>query len=222
MSNYLKRDGTKKLTGDLNMDNYRIKNLNDEPIRGTDGANKNYVDSTINKSHIKPSHQKDQFGYLMSNESEWTDLIDGGNSFNMTKTTDLSSSKSNFHSYNKKVIYTTIIKNAQGGYKYKMGIQCYSLLLNADYTLCTEILNTDYQLWRKAKVSIDRATSRGLTIGNVSVRKFSHDYLDSKNNKEFMYYHSLIINLKKKNASHPYFLHPLVRESTRKVGPKIT
>lgn len=47
MSNYLKRDGTKKLTGDLNMDNYRIKNLNDEPLRGTDGANKNYVDSTI-------------------------------------------------------------------------------------------------------------------------------------------------------------------------------
>lgn len=47
VSNYLKRDGTKKLTGDLNMDNYRIKNLNDEPIRGTDGANKNYVDSTI-------------------------------------------------------------------------------------------------------------------------------------------------------------------------------
>lgn len=46
MSNYLKRDGTKKLTGDLNMDNYRIKNLN-EPLRGTDGANKNYVDSTI-------------------------------------------------------------------------------------------------------------------------------------------------------------------------------
>ena len=148
----------------------------------------------INKSHIKPSHQKDQFGYLMSNESEWTDLIDGGNSFNMTKTADLSSFKSNFHSYNKTVIYTTIIENAQGGYKYKMGIQCYSLLLNADYTLCTEILNTDYQLWRKAKVSIDRATSRGLTIGNVSVGKFSHDYLDSKNNKEFMYYHSLIIN----------------------------
>lgn len=75
-----------------------------------------------------------------------------------------------------------------------MGVQCYTLLLNADYTLCIEILNTDYQLWHKAKVSVDRATSQGLTIEYVSVRKFSHRYLDSKKNAVFMYYHRLIIN----------------------------
>ena len=40
-----------------------------------------------------------------------------------------------------KVIYTTIIKNAQGGYKYKMGIQCFPLTKDDDYTLCIEILN---------------------------------------------------------------------------------
>ena len=49
---------------------------------------------------------------------------------------DLSKSQGNFHSYNHKVIYTTIIKNSKGGYKYKMGIQCYRLQLNVDYTLC--------------------------------------------------------------------------------------
>lgn len=59
----------------------------------------------------------------------------------MTKIADLSKSQCNLHSYNRKVIYTTIIENSQGGYKYKMGIQCYTLLLNADYTLCIEILN---------------------------------------------------------------------------------
>ena len=36
----------------------------------------------------------------MSNVLQWTDLIDGGNSFNMTKIADLSSSQGNFHSYN--------------------------------------------------------------------------------------------------------------------------
>ena len=56
------------------------------------GVKKNYVDSAISHSHVKPSHQKDQFGYLMSSVLQWTDLIDGGNSFNMTKITDLSSS----------------------------------------------------------------------------------------------------------------------------------
>lgn len=80
-----------------------------------------------------------------------------------------------------------------------MGVQCYTLLLNADNTLCIEILNTDYQLWHKAKVSVHRAASQGLTIGNVSVRKFSHSYLDSKENPEFMYYYRLIINLKKQH-----------------------
>ena len=89
----------------------------------------------------------------MSNVSQWTDLIDGGNSFNIANITGLSSSQGNFHSYNHKVIYTTIIKTSEGGYKYKMEIQCYSLLLNVDYTFCIEILNTDYQLWHKSKVS---------------------------------------------------------------------
>ena len=36
---------------------------------------------------------------------EWTDL---------TKIANLSTSNGNFHSFHKKVIYTTIIKNAQG------------------------------------------------------------------------------------------------------------
>ena len=79
----------------------------------------------------------------------------------------------------------TIIKNSQGGYKYKMGINFYRLVSNADYTLCLEILNTDYQFWHKSQITVDRGTSKGLSIGKVSVRKYSHRFLDPKN------YHSL-------------------------------
>lgn len=103
---------------------------------------------------------QDQFSYLMSNVLQWNDLIDGGNSFDMTKIADLSPSQGHFHTYNHKVIYTMIIKKSQGGYKYKMGINFYTLLLNVDYNLCIEIQNTDYQLWHKAKVSVDKSTSR--------------------------------------------------------------
>ena len=123
------------MTGDLNMDNRKIVNLNDEPSTGTDGVNKSYVDSVVANSHVKPNHFKDQFSFLMSNVLEWTDEMDGGNSFIMTKTADLSPSQGNFHPYNHKVIYTTVIKNSQGGYKYKMAINFYTLLLNVDYGL---------------------------------------------------------------------------------------
>jgi len=58
---------------------------------------------------------------------EWSDLIPGGNIFDMTKIDDLSNKQGSFHSYNHGFIYTKIKKNAQGGYKYKMGIQCFTL-----------------------------------------------------------------------------------------------
>ena len=210
VSNYLKVDGTNKMTGDLNMDNHKMINLNGESLNGTDAVNKNYVDSVVSHSHVKPSHQKDQFSYLMSNVLQCTDEIDGGNSFNGTKIADLSPSKGNFHTYNHKVIYSTIIKNSQGGYKYKMGINFYTLVGNTDYTLCIEILNADYKLCNKKKISVDRATSQGLKIGNFSVKKFTYEYKDTKNIYQFMYYHRLIINFKKTAPSHPYFLHLLV------------
>jgi len=62
---------------------------------GTDAPNKYYADNLVLHSQVKPSHQKDVFSYLMSNVLEWTDLIDGGNSFNLTKISNLSSSKGN-------------------------------------------------------------------------------------------------------------------------------
>ena len=79
-----------------------------------------------------------------------------------------------------------INKNSQSGYKYKMGINFYRLTANADYTLCIEILNTDYELWHKSQISVDKGTSTGLSIGNVSVRKLSHSYNDPKGQKQFM------------------------------------
>ena len=123
---------------------------------------------------------------------------------------DLSPSKGNFHNYNHKVIFVTINKNSQGGYKYKMGINFYRLAANADYTLCLEILNTDYQLWHKSQISVDKGTSTGLSIGNVSVRKLSHRYSDSKGQTQFMYYHRIIVNFRKLSTGNKFFLHILV------------
>ena len=146
----------------------------------------------------------------MSSGSQWTDEIDGGNSYFIRRIGDLSPSKGNFHDYNHKVIFIGINKNSQGGYKYKMGINFYRLTANTDYTLCMEILNTDYQLWHKSQISVDKGTSTGLSIGNVSVRKLSHRYLDSKNQPKFMYYHRIIVNFRKLSSGNKFFLHILV------------
>ena len=134
----------------------------------------------------------------MKDTLELSDLIPGGNSFNLVKIGDLPPGKANFHSYNHKVIYTTINKNSLGGYKYKTGIQCFPLTKNIDYTLCIEILNVDHQLWHKSRISIDKATSKGLTIGIVEVKSFLTDILI---NVEYMYYHRVTVNFRKLRRS---------------------
>ena len=80
----------------------------------------------------------------MKNKLEWTDLFSGENSFNMVKIDDLPF----------KVIYTTMIRNSHGLYKHKMEIQCFILTKDVDYTLCIEILITDYQLWLNHKLQL--------------------------------------------------------------------
>ena len=206
LSPYLKKDGTTPMTGDLNVGNNKIKNLSN-PTQDNEAVTKNYVDKLIHYTAVQPSHYNDQFAYLMSSGAQWTDETDGGNSFFVTRIGDLSPSKGNFHNYNHKVIFITINKNSQGGYKYKMGINFYRLTANADYTLCLEILNTDYQLWHKSQISVDKGTSTGLSIGNVSVRKLSHRYSDSKGQAQFMYYHRIIVNFRKLSSGNKFFLH---------------
>ena len=209
MSNYLKKDGSTPLTGNLNLNSKKITNLS-TPTSDADATNKEYVDKLNHEGNIQPSHYDDQFSYLMSSGSQWTDETDGGNSFLIKKIDNLPPSQGNFHDYNHKVISVTINKNSQGGYKYKMGINFYRLTKNVDYTLCLEILNTDYQLWHKTQITVDKGTSTGLSIGNVGIRKLTQRYITSTNKVEFMYYHRIIINFRKLSSGNRFFLHYLV------------
>ena len=135
LSSYLKKDGSVPMTNDPNLNGHKIKNLED-PTSDSDAATKKYIDTHLHQNQVQPSHFKDQFSYLMSSSAEWTDEIVTGTTFNIKKIADLPPSKGNFHDYNHKVIYMNIIKNSQGGYKYKMGINFYRLTPNTDYTLC--------------------------------------------------------------------------------------
>ena len=218
LSDYLEKDGTVAMTGNLNLNNNKIINLS-KPTQDNEATTKDYVDKLVHHTAVQPSHYKDQFSYLMSSSLQWTDEIDGGLSFNIDKIGDLSPSEGNFHDYNHKVLFMTIIKNRQGQYKYKMGINFYRLPANTNYTLCLEILNTDYNLWNKSQISVDKGTSTGLAIGNVSVKKLSHRYTDSKGKTKIMYYHRIIVNFRKlPSGGYRYFLHILVDIDKRGYG----
>ena len=209
LSPYFKKDGSVPMTGNLDMRGHKIINLED-PASDKDVVNKKYMDDHLHSSQVQPSHYKDEFAYLMSDGSQWTDEITTGTSFIIKKIADLPPNRGNFHDYNHKVIYMEIVKNSQGGYKYKMGINFYRLPKNVDYTLCLEILNTDYELWHKTQVTVDRGTSRGSSIENVGVKKLSHRFTNSRGQTEFMYYHRIIVNFKKLLIGRTFFLHILV------------
>ena len=206
LRDYLEKDGTVAMTGNLNLNNNKIINLS-KPTQDNEAVTKDYADKLVHHTAVQPSHYNDQFAYLMSSAAQWTDEIDTGTSFIITRIGDLSPSKGNFHNYNHKVIFVTINKSSQGGYKYKMGINFYRLTANTDYTLCLEILNTDYQLWHKSQISVNKGTSTGLSIGNVIIRKLSHRYSNSKGQAQFMYYHRVVVNFKKLPYGNKFFLH---------------
>ena len=78
-----------------------------------------------------------------------------------------------------------------------MGISCYQLDKDKDYTLCIEILNSDYQLWHKSVATIDKTTSKGVSVAGFTVQKFSHRYTNSSGNTAYMYYIKIIVNFQK-------------------------
>ena len=196
---------------DVNLGGNKIENLG-VPTQDNEAVTKGYVDNLVHLTAVQPSHYKDEFSYLMLSGSQWTDETDGGNSFVISKIGDLAPNKGNFHDYNHKVIYASIRKRYdenthKNTFNYKMGINFYRLTANTEYTLCLEILNTDYNLWNNTQISVDKGTSTGLSIGNTIVKKLSHRYTDSTGSTKTMYYYRIIVNFRKLSSGNKFFLH---------------
>ena len=169
----------------------------EDPTTDTDGVNLR----TLNKHNIKPSDHTNRFAYLMNPTNDLLQCIA------LNSIGDLNATSGNYHTYNKKVIFASIRKNSQGGYKWRLAIQCYPLQKDKDYTLCLEILTTDYELWHKSVITVDTTASQGVTVKNWHVNKYSHEYRTSSNQVEYMYYHQLLVTFSNTASSTPYFLH---------------
>ena len=88
-----------------------------------------------------------------------------------------------------------------------MGINCYQLDKDEDYTVCIEILNSDYQLWHKSVSTTDKTTSQGVIIAGFTVQTFSHRYTNNSGNIAYMYYIKIIVNFQKTVSNLLYSLH---------------
>ena len=208
LSDYLEKDGTVAMTGNLNLNYNQIINLS-KPTQENEAVTKGYADKLLHPT-VQPSHYKDQFAYLMSSGSRWTDEIDRGTSFSTDKIDNLLPNQGNFHDYNHKVIYMSIYKKFLYGYKFKMGMNFYRLPASTDYILCLELINTNSTLWNSSQIRVDKGTSRGLRIGNVIIKNLSHNYTDSKGKTAAIYYHRIIVNFRKLTTIGRSFLHILV------------
>ena len=94
---------------------------------------------TLNKHFIKPSDHTNRFAYLMDPKNgrlQWTDLL--GDSIPLNSIGDLNATSGNYHTYNKKVLLASIKKNSEGGYIWRLAIQCYRLQKDKEYTLCLD------------------------------------------------------------------------------------
>ena len=128
-SSFVKLDGSRAMTGNLNMYNHKIENLN-TPTNFTDAATKQYIDEKLLKSHLISSEIENAFKYLSDQDessSERNIVVHGIHDFNG------SPHKKNKKAYNADLIYT----NGLQYYDSKIGINLYSLPIGK-YTVIME------------------------------------------------------------------------------------
>ena len=159
---YLRIDGSRSMTGNLNMDNHLITNLKN-PENDSDAINKRYFDNNM----IDPSHiQKNILSYIMvdidQTSSEYGIQIDRIDDY-----------QNSFHSYNKKVIYLKLLKNGNN-YRSRIGYNIFRLIdksKNKYYTAVIEWITTDNNAWTKMQI-FNNITSG--SILNNQTKKFEN------------------------------------------------
>ena len=117
-SPFLKIDGTRAMTGVLNMNDQKISNLK-MPEFNTDAANKQYIDEALLKSHLVSSHIENAFKYLSDQDessSERNIIVNGIQDYN-------GSPHKNKKAYDIDLIYTSGTQN----YDSKILINLYPL-----------------------------------------------------------------------------------------------
>ena len=125
---FVKLDGTRQMTGDLDMNTHKINDLKD-PVNDTDATNKKYIDEKLLKSHLLSATVDNAFKYLSDADESSTEsniVIHGIVDFN-------NSPHKNKKAYDIDMVYSPGSQN----YNSKLGVNLYPLDVGK-YTIVME------------------------------------------------------------------------------------
>ena len=94
----------------------------------------------------------------------------------------------------------TPLKDDDNNYRFRLGIQCFSLDNNKEYTLAIELYNKDYETWKRQLTYINADTA---WIESYHTQKFQHHYQENGD----IYYTKTLIKFKKTSTSTPNFIY---------------
>ena len=192
-NNFLDLQGSAKMRGNLQMNNHRITGLTNVPLYDGEATNKKYVDESITKSHVKPSHTpKNVFQYLMNDVNEWSTEYN----VKVDKFSDLQESP---HSWDKRVLKITPVKSGRN-YRFRHGLQMFRMTTNKEYSLVVELYNRDYKTWQRQQTFVE---GTGMWVINHNTTKYQYQYGSSGD----LYYSKTLIKFKKTSSSPPIFVY---------------
>ena len=191
--NYLKLDGTTSMSGDLNLNNNKIINLQTDSKNSKSAVNvelmeneitdlRNLVTQKIHKSQITSSGKKDVFRYLMENDDESSSELN----IQVLGIVDFSNSP---HQINKKAYQLKLLfqKSSPNQYQSRLGFNLYKLPVGY-YTLVVE--------WFPPEMSELSVAVQGTTI---SISNYA--------TKTFENYTKTVINFHRWGSSPPQFIY---------------
>ena len=191
--NYLKLDGTTSMSGDLNLNNNKIINLQTDSKNSKSAVNvelmeneitdlRNLVTQKIHESQITSSGKKDAFRYLMENDDESS----SESNIQVLGIVDFSNSP---HQINKKAYQLKLLfqKSSPNQYQSRLGFNLYKLPVGY-YTLVVE--------WFPPEMSELSVAVQGTTI---SISNYA--------TKTFENYTKTVINFHRWGSSPPQFIY---------------
>ena len=191
--NYLKLDGTTSMSGDLNLNNNKIINLQTDYRDSKSAVNvelmeneitdlRNLVTQKIHESQITSSGKKDVFRYLMENDDESSSELN----IQVLGIVDFSNSP---HQINKKAYQLKLLfqKSSPNQYQSRLGFNLYKLPVGY-YTLVVE--------WFPPEMSELSVAVQGTTI---SISNYA--------TKTFENYTKTVINFHRWGSSPPQFIY---------------
>ena len=182
------------MRGNIKMNNNRITGLTNPPNADDEVTNKKYVTDVISKANIKPSHTpKNVFQYLMNDVNEWS------SEYNV-KVENFSNLAESPHSWDKRVLNITPIKDNYNNYRFRLGLQIFPMKTNEIYSLIVELYNRDFKTWLRQETYIE---GTGVWIKSHNTTKFQHRYGSSGD----LYYTKTLIKFKKTSDSAPIFVY---------------